>query len=91
MAMELFLPSRSPMIRILPSKKLLHLFTAPLAHELLTMGTKAMHAGEEDYAICCAVPVGRRGSKWSAAFSAPRAADARDFSASREGTLPEAS
>ena len=41
----------------------LHITGASLGHELLTIPTKSMKAGEEDYAIGCAVPVNAPGVK----------------------------
>lgn len=68
----------------------LHITAGPLAHELLVMPTKAMHAGEEDYAICCAVPISSPGVKVVSRTSAPRGEDRRDFPVSGNGVLPEA-
>ena len=39
----------------------LHITGASLGHELMTIPTKAMKAGEEDYAIACMVPVNSPG------------------------------
>jgi 4-hydroxybutyryl-CoA dehydratase / vinylacetyl-CoA-Delta-isomerase len=67
----------------------LHITAGPLAHEFLVMPTKAMHAGEGDYAICCSVPVGAPGVKVVCRTSAPRADDTRDYPVSQQGVLPE--
>ncbi|HKS45832.1 MAG TPA: 4-hydroxyphenylacetate 3-hydroxylase N-terminal domain-containing protein [Amycolatopsis sp.] len=68
----------------------LHITAGPLAHEYLVMPTKAMHAGEEDYAICCAVPLSAPGVKVVARTSAARGDDPRDHPVSGHGVLPEA-
>lgn len=39
----------------------LHISSASVAHELIVMPTKRMKAGEEDYAVACAVPVNAPG------------------------------
>jgi len=67
----------------------LHITAGPLAHEFLVMPTKAMKPGEEDYAICCAVPISAPGVSVVCRTSAPRADDTRDFPVSRDGVLPE--
>jgi 4-hydroxybutyryl-CoA dehydratase/vinylacetyl-CoA-Delta-isomerase len=67
----------------------LHITAGPLAHEFLVMPTKAMKAGEEDYAICCAVPIGAPGVSVVCRTSASRAEDTRDFPVSSDGVLPE--
>jgi 4-hydroxybutyryl-CoA dehydratase/vinylacetyl-CoA-Delta-isomerase len=41
----------------------LHISSAAIAHELMTIPTKAMKPGEEEYAIACAVPVNAPGVK----------------------------
>ena len=41
----------------------LHITGASFGHELMTIPTKAMKAGEEDYAIACVVPVNAPGVK----------------------------
>jgi len=67
----------------------LHITAGPLAHEFLVMPTKAMKPGEEDYAICCAVPVGAPGVKVVARTSASQAADQRHHPFSKHGIYPE--
>src|SRR5690606_19222292 len=41
----------------------LHITAASLGHELMTIPTKSMKAGEEDYSIACMVPVNAPGVK----------------------------
>jgi len=67
----------------------LHISSGPLAHEFLVMPTKAMHPGEEDYAICCAVPIGSPGVSVVCRTSMARGEDTRDFPVSRDGVLQE--
>src|ERR1700712_3649341 len=51
---------RSPDGVVLRGAKL-HITAASLGHELLTIPTKAMRAGEEEYAVACCVPVNADG------------------------------
>ena len=67
----------------------LHITGASLGHELLTIPTKAMKAGEEDYAIACMVPVNAPGVKIINTTYAPRHADTRDFPVSGQDAAPE--
>lgn len=67
----------------------LHITGASLGHELLTIPTKAMKAGEEDYAIACMVPVNAPGVKIINTTYAPRHADVRDFPISGKDAAPE--
>ena len=67
----------------------LHITGASLGHELMTIPTKAMKAGEEDYAIACMVPVNSPGVKIVNTSYAPRHADVRDFPVSGFDHYPE--
>ena len=67
----------------------LHITGASLGHELLTIPTKAMKAGEEDYAIAAMVPVNAPGVKIINTTYAPRHADTRDFPISGHDAAPE--
>jgi 4-hydroxybutyryl-CoA dehydratase / vinylacetyl-CoA-Delta-isomerase len=67
----------------------LHITGASLGHELLTIPTKAMKAGEEDYAIAAMVPVNAPGVKIINTTYAPRHADTRDFPVSGDSATPE--
>jgi 4-hydroxybutyryl-CoA dehydratase / vinylacetyl-CoA-Delta-isomerase len=67
----------------------LHITGASLGHELLTIPTKAMKAGEEDYAIAAMVPVNAPGVKIVNTTYAPRNADTRDFPVSAGNATPE--
>jgi 4-hydroxybutyryl-CoA dehydratase/vinylacetyl-CoA-Delta-isomerase len=60
-----------------------------LGHELMTIPTKAMKAGEEDYAIAAMVPVNARGVRFINITYAPRHADTRDFPVSGDDHYPE--
>ena len=57
----------------------LHITGASLGHELMTIPTKAMKAGEDDYAIACMVPVNAPGVKIVNTTYAPRHADKRPY------------
>jgi 4-hydroxybutyryl-CoA dehydratase / vinylacetyl-CoA-Delta-isomerase len=57
----------------------LHISAASLGHELMTIPTKAMKAGEEDYAIAAMVPVNSPGVKIIDVTYAPRHEELRDF------------
>src|SRR5204863_4968942 len=57
----------------------LHITAASLGHELMTIPTKAMQAGEEDYAIAAMVPVNSPGVKIVNVTYAPRHDELRDF------------
>ncbi len=67
----------------------LHITGASLGHELLTIPTKAMKAGEEDYSIACAVPVNAPGVRIINTTYAPRHEDTRDFPISGKYAAPE--
>ena len=67
----------------------LHITAGALAHDFLVMPTKAMKPGEEDYAICCSVPIGSPGVSVVCRTSAARVEDTRDFPVSRDGVLSE--
>ncbi|MFP6708160.1 MAG: 4-hydroxyphenylacetate 3-hydroxylase N-terminal domain-containing protein [Alphaproteobacteria bacterium] len=67
----------------------LHITGASLGHELLTIPTKSMKPGEEDYAIACCVPVNAPGVKIVNTSYAPRHADTRDFPVSATDHCPE--
>lgn len=67
----------------------LHITGGPVAHELLVMPTKAMHDGEEDYAICCAIPVNSPGVHIMARTATRAGGDPRDLPFSSAGALPD--
>lgn len=67
----------------------LHITGASLSHELMTIPTKAMKPGEEDYAIAFAVPVGAPGVRVVNTTYAPRHADRRTFPLSGHSHMPE--
>ncbi|HXZ88558.1 MAG TPA: 4-hydroxyphenylacetate 3-hydroxylase N-terminal domain-containing protein [Candidatus Binataceae bacterium] len=67
----------------------LHITGASLAHELMVIPTKAMHRGEESYAIACMVPVSARGVKIVNTTYAPRHEDVRSFPFSSRVHMPE--
>jgi len=67
----------------------LHITGASLGHELMTIPTKAMKAGEEDYAIAAMVPVNAPGVKIINTTYAPRHPDTRDFPVSGDNNYPE--
>jgi 4-hydroxybutyryl-CoA dehydratase / vinylacetyl-CoA-Delta-isomerase len=67
----------------------LHITGASLGHELLTIPTKAMKPGEEDYAVACMVPVNSDGVKIINTTYAPRHHDLRDFPISATTHCPE--
>jgi 4-hydroxybutyryl-CoA dehydratase/vinylacetyl-CoA-Delta-isomerase len=67
----------------------LHITGASLGHDLLTIPTKAMKPGEEDYAIAAMVPVNAPGVKIINTTYAPRHADVRDFPVSGDNNYPE--
>ncbi len=67
----------------------LHISAASLGHELMTIPTKAMQPGEEDYAIACMVPVNAEGVKIVNTTYAPRHEDKRDFPISGRYHIPE--
>jgi 4-hydroxybutyryl-CoA dehydratase/vinylacetyl-CoA-Delta-isomerase len=67
----------------------LHITAASLGHELMTIPTKAMKAGEEDYSIACMVPVNAPGVKIINTSYFPRHEDLRDFPVSGRTSTPE--
>jgi 4-hydroxybutyryl-CoA dehydratase/vinylacetyl-CoA-Delta-isomerase len=67
----------------------LHITGASLGHELMTIPTKAMKAGEEEYAIAAMVPVNAPGVKIINTTYAPRHHDTRDFPVSAGNSSPE--
>jgi 4-hydroxybutyryl-CoA dehydratase/vinylacetyl-CoA-Delta-isomerase len=67
----------------------LHITGASFGHELLTIPTKAMKAGEEDWSIGCAVPVNAEGVRIINTTYAPRHEDIRSFPVSGEHHYPE--
>ena len=67
----------------------LHITGASLGHELLTIPTKAMKPGEDDYSIACCVPVNAPGVKIVNASYAPRHEDVRHFPISSTKHCPE--
>lgn len=67
----------------------LHITAASLGHELLTIPTKSMKAGEEEYSIAAMVPVNAPGVKIVNTTYAPRHADTRDFPVSGRSSIPE--
>jgi 4-hydroxybutyryl-CoA dehydratase/vinylacetyl-CoA-Delta-isomerase len=67
----------------------LHITAASLGHELMTIPTKAMKAGEEDYAIAAMIPVNAPGVKIINTTYAPRHHDTRDFPVSGKVSTPE--
>jgi 4-hydroxybutyryl-CoA dehydratase/vinylacetyl-CoA-Delta-isomerase len=67
----------------------LHISAASMGHELMTIPTKSMKSGEEDYAIACMVPVNAPGVKIINTTYAPRHEDKRDFPVSGSQHTPE--
>jgi 4-hydroxybutyryl-CoA dehydratase/vinylacetyl-CoA-Delta-isomerase len=67
----------------------LHITGASLGHELFVMPTKRMKAGEEDYAVACAVPVNAPGVWTINTTYAPRAEDDRHFPVTRHEQMPD--
>ena len=67
----------------------LHITGASMGHELMTIPTKAMKAGEEDYAIAAMIPVNSPGVKIVDTTYAPRHDDIRDFPVSGARHYPE--
>ncbi len=67
----------------------LHITGASLGHELLTIPTKSMKDGEQDYSIACAVPVNAPGVKIVNTTYAPRHEDQRTFPVSSLNHYPE--
>jgi 4-hydroxybutyryl-CoA dehydratase/vinylacetyl-CoA-Delta-isomerase len=67
----------------------LHITGASLGHDLMTIPTKAMKDGEQDYSIACMVPVSSEGVKIVNTTYAPRHEDLRDFPVSGHDHYPE--
>ncbi len=67
----------------------LHISAASMGHELMTIPTKSMKPGEDDYAVACMVPVNAPGVKIVNTTYAPRHADKRDFPMSGAQHTPE--
>jgi 4-hydroxybutyryl-CoA dehydratase/vinylacetyl-CoA-Delta-isomerase len=67
----------------------LHITGASFGHDLLTIPTKAMKPGEEDWSIGCVVPVNAEGVKIINTTYAPRHADTRAFPVSSRSHYPE--
>jgi 4-hydroxybutyryl-CoA dehydratase/vinylacetyl-CoA-Delta-isomerase len=67
----------------------LHISAASLGHELMTIPTKSMKPGEDDYSVACMVPVNAEGVKIINTTYAPRHADKRDFPVSGRQHTPE--
>ena len=67
----------------------LHITGASFGHDLLTIPTKAMKPGEEDWSIGCIVPVNAPGVKIINTTYAPRHDDARAFPVSSSYHYPE--
>jgi 4-hydroxybutyryl-CoA dehydratase/vinylacetyl-CoA-Delta-isomerase len=67
----------------------LHITAASLGHELMTIPTKSMKAGEEDYSIAAMIPVNAPGVKIINTTYAPRHEDLRDFPVSSRTHTPE--
>ncbi|MDH3640622.1 MAG: 4-hydroxyphenylacetate 3-hydroxylase [Gammaproteobacteria bacterium] len=66
----------------------LHISSAAIAHELMTIPTKSMKPGEEEYAIACAVPVNAPGVKIVNVTSEPRGEDLLDAPISADAHAP---
>jgi 4-hydroxybutyryl-CoA dehydratase / vinylacetyl-CoA-Delta-isomerase len=67
----------------------LHITAASFGHELMTIPTKAMKPGEEDYAIAAMIPVNAPGVKIINTTYAPRHPDPRHFPVSGLESFPE--
>ncbi len=67
----------------------LHITGASFGHDLLTIPTKAMKPGEEEWSIGCIVPVNAEGVKIINTTYAPRHEDARTFPISSKYHYPE--
>lgn len=67
----------------------LHITAASFGHELLTIPTKSMRQGENQYAIAAMIPVNAEGVKIVNTTYAPRHADLRDFPVSGRESFPE--
>lgn len=67
----------------------LHISGASYAHDLMTIPTKAMKAGEEAYAVAAMVPVDAPGVRIVNTTYAPRHGDPRTFPISSRHHMPE--
>jgi 4-hydroxybutyryl-CoA dehydratase/vinylacetyl-CoA-Delta-isomerase len=67
----------------------LHITAASLAHELMTIPTKAMKPGEEQYSIACMIPTNAPGVRIVDVDYAPRHEDARRFPISSRKHMPD--
>lgn len=67
----------------------LHITGAPLCHDLFVMPTKHMKAGEEDYALSCAIPVDSPGVTVIATTFDPWPRDGRDHPFSTHDSMPD--
>ena len=67
----------------------LHITGASLGHELMTIPTKSMKAGEGQYAIACVIPVNAPGVVVINTSYAPRHEDTRSFPVSASTHMPE--
>lgn len=67
----------------------LHISAASMGHELMTIPTKSMKSGEEQYSVACMVPVNAPGVKIINTTYAPRHHDTRDFPISGRHHTPE--
>ena len=67
----------------------LHITAASFGHELMTIPTKAMKPGEEQYAVAAMIPVNAPGVKIINTTYAPRHPDPRHFPVSGLESFPE--
>ena len=67
----------------------LHISAASMGHELMTIPTKSMKKGEDDYSIAAMIPVNAPGVKIINTTYAPRHHDVRDFPISGRHHTPE--
>jgi 4-hydroxybutyryl-CoA dehydratase / vinylacetyl-CoA-Delta-isomerase len=67
----------------------LHISAAALGHDLMVMPTKNMRPGEEDWAICAAVPVSSPGVHITNTSYHPYGRDERDHPTSAKTSVPD--
>jgi 4-hydroxybutyryl-CoA dehydratase / vinylacetyl-CoA-Delta-isomerase len=67
----------------------LHISAAALGHDLMVMPTKNMKPGEEDWAICAAVPVNAPGVHITNTSYHPYGRDERDHPTSSKESVPD--
>lgn len=67
----------------------LHISAAAIVHEQVIIPTKGMRPGEEEYALCCAVPTNAPGVTIINTTYAPHGEDVRHFPVSGETSTPE--